>query len=158
MVQRYSCWVHALLSNVFAACLLLCWRGVVSRIRSLVVLGVPSLSPPFFFVFLFFLCSFFLCSLFFCILFFCVLFFVFFFFLCSLFFCILFFCVLFFFCILFFCVLFFFFCVLFFFLYFLFIYFCFHWAIWLKCDGCLRGPGAGGLGAWLRVGKASRVF
>ena len=50
MVQRYSCVVHAL-SNVLAACLLLCWRGVVSRFRSLVVLGVPSLSPPFFFFF-----------------------------------------------------------------------------------------------------------
>ena len=61
MVQRYSCVVHAL-SNVLAACLLLCWRGVVSRFRSLVVLGVPSLSPPFlfFFFFVFFvLCSFF---------------------------------------------------------------------------------------------------
>ena len=57
MVQRYSCVVHAL-SNVLAACLLLCWRGVVSRFRSLVVLGVPSLSPPFFFFFLF-------CALFF---------------------------------------------------------------------------------------------
>ena len=72
MVQRYSCLVHALLSHVFAACLLLCWRGVVSRIRSLVVLCVPSLSPPFFFVFFFFVC----CSFFFCFLFFvCVLFF-----------------------------------------------------------------------------------
>ena len=62
MVQRYSCVVHAL-SNVLAACLLLCWRGVVSRFRSLVVLGVPSLSPPFFFFFFFFfvLCSFFVC-------------------------------------------------------------------------------------------------
>ena len=61
MVQRYSCVVHAL-SNVLAACLLLCWRGVVSRFRSLVVLGVPSLSPPFLFFFFFFvLCSFFLC-------------------------------------------------------------------------------------------------
>ena len=59
MVQRYSCVVHAL-SNVLAACLLLCWRGVVSRFRSLVVLGVPSLSPPFLFFFFFFvLCSFF---------------------------------------------------------------------------------------------------
>ena len=57
MVQRYSCVVHAL-SNVLAACLLLCWRGVVSRFRSLVVLGVPSLSPPFSFFF-FVLCSFF---------------------------------------------------------------------------------------------------
>ena len=57
MVQRYSCVVHAL-SNVLAACLLLCWRGVVSRFRSLVVLGVPSLSPPFsfFFFFFFFVC------------------------------------------------------------------------------------------------------
>ena len=56
MVQRYSCVVHAL-SNVLAACLLLCWRGVVSRFRSLVVLGVPSLSPPFsFFFFFFFFC------------------------------------------------------------------------------------------------------
>ena len=58
MVQRYSCVVHAL-SNVLAACLLLCWRGVVSRFRSLVVLGVPSLSPPFLFFFFFVLCSFF---------------------------------------------------------------------------------------------------
>ena len=60
MVQRYSCVVHAL-SNVLAACLLLCWRGVVSRFRSLVVLGVPSLSPPFLFFFFFF----FFCALFF---------------------------------------------------------------------------------------------
>ena len=59
MVQRYSCVVHAL-SNVLAACLLLCWRGVVSRFRSLVVLGVPSLSPPFFFFF-FFVLFFFVC-------------------------------------------------------------------------------------------------
>ena len=59
MVQRYSCVVHAL-SNVLAACLLLCWLGVVSRFRSLVVLGVPSLSPPFFFFFFF-------CALFFCV-------------------------------------------------------------------------------------------
>ena len=58
MVQRYSCVVHAL-SNVLAACLLLCWRGVVSRFRSLVVLGVPSLSPPFFFFF--FVLFFFVC-------------------------------------------------------------------------------------------------
>ena len=29
---------------MFAACLLLCWRGVVSRIRSLVVLGVLLLA------------------------------------------------------------------------------------------------------------------
>ena len=43
MVQRYSCVVHAL-SNVLAACLLLCWRGVVSRFRSLVVLGVLLLA------------------------------------------------------------------------------------------------------------------
>ena len=60
MVQWYSCVVHAL-SNVLAACLLLCWRGVVSRFRSLVVLGVPSLSPPFFFFFFFFVLFFFVC-------------------------------------------------------------------------------------------------
>ena len=60
MVQRYSCVVHAL-SNVLAACLLLCWRGVVSRFRSLVVLGVPSLSPPSLFFFFCFVLFFFVC-------------------------------------------------------------------------------------------------
>ena len=36
--------------------------------------------------------------------------------------------------------------------------FSFHWAIWLECDGCLRGAGCRGLVAWLRVVKASGVF
>ena len=74
---------------MFAACLLLCWRGVVSRIRSLVVLGVPSLSPPPFFLYFFFLC----------VLFFCILFFLYSFFLCSVLFLYSFFFVFFFLCV-----------------------------------------------------------
>jgi len=33
-------------------------------------------------------------------------------------------------------------------------FFSFHWAIWLECDGCLRGSWRGVLVAWLRVGQA----
>ena len=91
---------------MFAACLLLCWRGVVSQIRSLVVLGVPSLSPPLFFCISFFFVFFFFVFFFFCILFFCVLFFFLYsFFLCSFFFVFFFLCVvLFFLCSFFFCI------------------------------------------------------